>query len=49
MFGGTGDGDGPERRARLLLGYEEGASEGTWSRGEAIRKVQIISTAPSVA
>lgn len=36
VFGGAGDGDGPERRARLLLWKEEGASDGMWSRGEAI-------------
>jgi hypothetical protein len=35
VFGGAGDGDGPERRARLLLWKEEGASDGMWSRGEA--------------
>ena len=36
VFGGTGDGDGPERRARLFFWYEEGASDGMWSRVEAI-------------
>jgi hypothetical protein len=36
VFGGAGDGDGPERRARLLLLKEEGASDGMWSRCEAI-------------
>jgi len=45
VFGGTGVGDGPERRARLLLWKDEGASDGMWSRGEAIVRYRNISVA----
>lgn len=47
VFGGMGDGDGPERRARLLLWKDEGARDGIdgmWSRGEAIVRYRLLAS-----